>query len=68
MISKNQEPSYKFFAKNKPVELTYYKAGLLIQYPQKYQAKKVMKFRVLKVETANSTMSGSQSFRGSFKI
>jgi hypothetical protein len=26
----------------------------------------VMKFRVLKVESANSTMSGSQSFHGSF--
>ena len=27
-----------------------------------------MKFRVLKVESANFTMSGSQSFRGSFMI
>jgi hypothetical protein len=34
----------------------------------KMQAKKVMKFRVLKVESANSTMSGSQSFCGSFMI
>ena len=58
----------KYFAKNKPVELTYHKADLLMQYPRKYQAKKVMKFRVLKVESANSTMSGSQSFRGSFMI
>jgi hypothetical protein len=58
----------KFFTKNKLVELTYHKAGLLMQYPQKYQAKKGMKFRVLKVESANSTMSGSQSFRGSFMI
>jgi hypothetical protein len=33
-----------------------------MQYPRKYQAKKVMKFRVLKVESANSTMSGSQKF------
>ena len=39
-----------------------------MQYPRKYQAKKVMKFRVLKVESANSTMSGGQSFRGSFMI
>jgi hypothetical protein len=39
-----------------------------MQYPRKYQAKKVMKFRVLKVESANSTMSWSQSFRGSFMI
>jgi hypothetical protein len=31
-------------------------------------SQKVMKFRVLKVESANSTMSGSQSFRGSFMI
>jgi hypothetical protein len=30
----------QFFAINKPVELTYHKAGLLMQYPQKYQAKK----------------------------
>jgi hypothetical protein len=37
-----------------------------MQYPQKYQAKKVIKFQVLKVESANSTMSGSQSVRGSF--
>ena len=49
-------------------ELTYHKAGLLMQYPRKYQAKKVMKFRVLKVESTNFTMSGSQSFRGSFMI
>jgi hypothetical protein len=28
----------------------------------------VKKFRVLKVESANSTMSGSQSFCGSFII
>ena len=40
----------KYFANNKPVELTYHKAGLLMQYPRKYQAKKVMKFLVLKVE------------------
>ena len=33
-----------------------------MQYPRKYQAKKVMKFRVLKVESANSMMSGSQSW------
>jgi hypothetical protein len=33
-----------------------------------YQAKKVMKFWVLRVERANSMMSGSQSFRGSFMI
>jgi hypothetical protein len=46
----------KFFAKNKPVELTYHKAGLFMQYPQKYQAEKVMKFRVLKVESANKSM------------
>jgi len=39
-----------------------------MQYPRKYQAKKVMKFWVLKVESTNSTMSGSQSFRGSFKL
>ena len=39
-----------------------------MQYPQKYQAKKVIKFQVLKVESANSTMSGSQSVRGSFMI
>jgi hypothetical protein len=26
--------------------MTYHKAGLLLQYPRKYQAKKVMKFRV----------------------
>jgi hypothetical protein len=67
-ISKNQKPSYKFFAKNKPVELTYHKAGLLMQYLRKYQAKTVMKFRVLMVESANFTMSGSRSFRGSFMI
>jgi hypothetical protein len=30
-----------------------------MQYPRKYQVKKVMKFQVLKVESANSTMSGS---------
>jgi hypothetical protein len=30
----------KFFAKNKLVELTYPKAGLLMQYPRKYQATK----------------------------
>ena len=35
-------------------------------YPRKYRAKKVMKFRVLKVESANSTMYGSQSFCDSF--
>ena len=58
----------KFFAKYKPVELTYHKAGLLMQYTRKYQAKKVMKFRILKVKSANSAMSGSQSFRGSFMI
>ena len=51
-----------FLAKNKPVELTYHKAGLLVQYPQKNQAKKVMKFRVLKVESAYSTMSGKSKF------
>jgi hypothetical protein len=39
-----------------------------MQYLQKYRAKKVMKFQVLKVEITNSTMSGSQSFRGSFMI
>ena len=48
--------------------LPYHKAGLIMQYPRKYQAKKVMKFRVLNVESAHSTMSGSQSFRGSFMI
>jgi hypothetical protein len=55
-------------AKNKPVELIYDKAGLLMQYPQKYQlsSQKVMKFQVLKEEIANSMMSGS--FRGSFMI
>ena len=58
----------KFFIKNKPDELTYHKAGLLMQYPRKYQAKKVMKFRVLKEESANSMMSGIQSFHGSFMI
>ena len=31
-----------------------------MQYPRKYQVKKVMKFQVLKVESANSTMSGIQ--------
>jgi hypothetical protein len=30
-----------------------------MQYPRKYKAKKVMKFQVLKVESANSTMFGS---------
>jgi hypothetical protein len=39
-----------------------------MQYPRKYQAKKVMKFQVLKVESIDSTMSGSKSFRGSFMI
>ena len=39
-----------------------------MQYPWKYQAKKVMKFRVLKVESANSMMSGSKSFCGTFMI
>ena len=39
-----------------------------MQYPQKHKAKKVIKFWVLKVENANSTMSGSQSLRGSFMI
>ena len=60
----------KCFAKNKLVELTYHKARLLMQYPRKYQDEKVMKFRVLKVESANSTMSESQtqSFRGAFMI
>jgi hypothetical protein len=48
--------------------LTYHKASLLMQYPRKYQAKKVMKFQVLKVESIDSTMSGSKSFRGSFMI
>jgi hypothetical protein len=67
-ISKIKNIHTKFFAKNKPVELTYHKAGLLMQYPQRYQAKKVMKFRVLKAESANSMMSGSQSFHGSFMI
>jgi hypothetical protein len=67
-ISKIKNLHTKYFAKNKPNELTYHKAGQLIQYSQKYQAKKVMKFRVLKVESANSTMSGSQSVRGSFMI
>jgi hypothetical protein len=33
-----------------------------VQYPQKNQAKKVMKFRVLKVESAYSTMSGKSKF------
>jgi hypothetical protein len=33
----------KCFTKNEPVELTYHKAGLLMQYPRKYKAKKVMK-------------------------
>jgi hypothetical protein len=41
---------------------------ILVQYPQKYQVKKVMKFQVLKVESANSTMSGSQSICGLFMI
>jgi hypothetical protein len=68
MISKIKNLHTKFFAKNKQVELTYHKTGLLIQYPQKYQVKKVMKFQVLKVESANSTMSGSQSICGSFMI
>jgi hypothetical protein len=36
------------------------KTGLLMQYPRKYQVKKVMKFQVLKVESANTTMSGIQ--------
>jgi hypothetical protein len=40
----------------------------IVRFKIQYQAKKVMKFRVLKVESANSTMSGSQSFRGSFMI
>jgi hypothetical protein len=35
--------------------LTYHKAGLLLQYPRKYQAKKVMKFRVLQ----SSKLGGS---------
>ena len=39
-----------------------------MQYPRKYQAKKVMKFRVLKVESANSMISGSQSLCCSFMI
>ena len=30
----------KFFVKNKPAELTYHKAGLLMQYSRKYQPKK----------------------------
>ena len=37
-----------------------------MQYPRKYQAKKGMKFQVLKMESANSMMSGS--LRGSFMI
>jgi len=56
----------KCFANNKLFELTYHKAGQLMQSPQTYQSKKVMKFRILKVESAASTMSGSQSFLGSF--
>ena len=56
----------KLFVNNKLIELTYHKAGQLMQSPQTYQTKKVMKFRILKVESAASTMSGSQSFRGSF--
>ena len=39
-----------------------------MQYPQKYQAKKSDEFLGSKGGSANSTMSGSQSFRGSFMI
>ena len=69
-ISKIENLHKNVFAKNKLVELTYHKARLLMQYPRKYQDEKVMKFRVLKVESANSTMSESQtqSFRGAFMI
>ena len=42
-----------------------------MQYSQKYQAKKsdaVSVSKAVKVESTNSTMSRSQSFRGSFMI
>jgi hypothetical protein len=44
------------------------KLACLMQQRQKYEAKIVMKVRVLKLKCVNSTMSGSLSFCGSFMI
>jgi hypothetical protein len=52
MISKIKNLHTNFFAKNKPVELTCHKAGLLMQYRRKYQAKKVPQCLEVKVFVA----------------
>ena len=44
------------------------KLAFLMQHRLKYEAKIVMKVRVLKLKCANSTMSGCQNFCGSFMI
>ena len=41
------------------------KLACLMQHQRKYQAKILMKVRVLKLKSVNSKMSGSQSFCGS---
>ena len=41
------------------------KLACLMQHRRKYQAKILMKVRVLKLKSVNSKMSGSQSFCGS---
>jgi hypothetical protein len=54
-------------SKKQNLQLTM-KLACLMQHRQKYEAKIVMKFRVLKLKCVNSTLSGSQSFCGSFMI
>jgi len=44
------------------------KLACLMQHRQKYEAKIVMKIRVLKLKCVNSMMSGSRSFCDSFMI
>jgi hypothetical protein len=44
------------------------KLACLMQHRRKYEAEIVMKVRILKLKCVNSTMSGSQSFCGSFMI
>jgi hypothetical protein len=44
------------------------KLAYLMQHRRKYEAKIVMKVRVLKLKCINSTISGSLSFCGSFMI
>ena len=41
-----QKKNKKNHSYNKPVELTYHKAGMLIQYPRTYKTKKVTSINV----------------------